>query len=162
MTYKTIKERFDSRFVPVTESGCWIWLGNLTKKGYGVMSFERGKRRSHAHRVAYELYRGPIPDGLVVCHKCDAPSCVNPAHLFIGTQADNLRDMHTKGRRSSDTGSPGVLNHNAKLTDLDALAIFRSPRPQRTLASEFGVSQRAVWQIKNKRAWLHIHNQEVL
>lgn len=81
--------------IPVPGPGCWLWLGP-TANGYGV--FNDQGRRVRAHRAAYEQANGPIPDGMVICHKCDTPSCVNPDHLFCGTQRDNVRDMAVKGR----------------------------------------------------------------
>jgi len=81
----------------VDKSGaCWLWTGPLFRSGYGRASCGIKKRR--AHRVAFETYIGPIPDGLQVLHRCDVPRCVNPAHLFLGTPADNARDMDAKGR----------------------------------------------------------------
>ncbi len=76
--------------------GCWEWQGSRNKLGYGITSL-RG-RAIRAHRVSWEIVNGPIPDGLLVCHRCDNPACVRPDHLFLGTQIDNLRDMRTKGR----------------------------------------------------------------
>ena len=100
------KIRFEQSFVPVTESGCWLWIkavldcskfdGNLA---YGRFSL-RG-RTHYAHRMAWFLYRGAIPSGKMVCHKCDVPTCVNPDHLFLGTALDNVRDMLRKGRHPS-------------------------------------------------------------
>lgn len=77
--------------------GCWEWLGNKDRTGYG--RFGRGGRA--AHRFAYRLWNGPIPDGLSVLHRCDNPGCVKPGHLWLGTQSDNLRDMASKGRHAN-------------------------------------------------------------
>nr|MBA3891683.1 HNH endonuclease [Gemmatimonadaceae bacterium] len=94
-----------ARFLAKVRMGasCWIWIGAKNPAGYGqlrIKSAMGGFRISLAHRLSYELYVGPIPTGLVVMHSCDTPSCVNPAHLSVGTQADNLRDAGTKGRMS--------------------------------------------------------------
>lgn len=89
-----IQEYFWSR---VDRSGdCWLWTASKTARGYGKLRVD-GKQ-AYAHRVAYELTNGAIPDGLVICHHCDNPPCCNPAHLFMGTQGDNMRDRDAKGR----------------------------------------------------------------
>lgn len=90
--------RFESKFIPVTESGCWLWLRRTSPAGYGHFGRKHGS--CQAHRVAWELYKGPIPDGMNVCHVCDVRCCVNPDHLFLGTQQDNMRDCWNKGRSS--------------------------------------------------------------
>jgi hypothetical protein len=90
-----VATRFAAQHVPVPEAGCWLWVGTTTR-GYGrIRAFGSTQR---AHRVSWLIHRGPIPSGIGVCHRCDTPSCVNPDHLFLGDQRDNLRDMVRKGR----------------------------------------------------------------
>jgi hypothetical protein len=91
----TLLERFEAKISPEPMSGCWLWCGNASVLGYGVAW---DGRPVYAHRLAARLYRLGDPTGKVVCHRCDVPSCVNPKHLFLGTQADNLSDMRAKGR----------------------------------------------------------------
>lgn len=88
--------RFWSRVTKSEESGCWEWTMAKAPTGYGILTLARVKR--YAHRTAYELANGPIPDGLFVCHHCDNPPCINPAHLFLGSQKDNMQDASRKGR----------------------------------------------------------------
>ena len=95
--------RFHTKY-QITD-GCWLWQAGRYPKGYGMVNLGRDMRgkqfTSYAHRVAYVLAKGPIPAGLAVMHSCDVPACVNPAHLNLGTQADNLRDCRVKGRMPS-------------------------------------------------------------
>lgn len=92
----SLQEKFDEFTQPVTESGCLIWTGNINSKGYGVVSINSKAHR--AHRVAYEKNIGEIPKGLHVLHKCDVRCCVNPNHLFLGTNFDNVQDRVNKKR----------------------------------------------------------------
>lgn len=108
----TLRERFDAKWIPEPNSGCWLWLGALFVSGYGW--FQRGHRKqpgARANRISWELHRGPIPDGLCVLHRCDNPSCVNPDHLFIGTQLDNIADRDRKGRQARGVRHPRHRDH---------------------------------------------------
>lgn len=94
---KTLSERFWARVVK--GDGCWVWTGARNAQGYGRMTAgSRGAGYLRAHRVSWELANGPVPKGLWVLHRCDNPPCVNPAHLWLGTRLDNMRDCSAKGR----------------------------------------------------------------
>lgn len=109
MTLSTATDSFQRKYIPVTESGCWLWMAYSDKDGYGRFTPPRPERNPlAAHRFSWLLHRGPIPDGLMVLHHCDVRACVNPAHLFLGTQAINLADQRQKGRKQ---GSPPLKTH---------------------------------------------------
>ena len=146
---RPLKDRFDEKF-RVTP-GCWIWLGAKLKEGYGIIHY-KGKLIG-AHRASYELYVGEIPDGLIVRHKCDTPSCVNPDHLVIGTHKENAKDRGERGRASIRRGSK---NHMAKLDESQILHIRADNRSQTAIAKEFGVSRALIGYIKKKSIWNHI------
>lgn len=154
-------ERFESKVEKIPEAGCWVWMGSLNNKGYGVFSLNR--KQKYAHRVSYQLYNGPIPDGLYVLHRCDNPACVSPTHLFLGTQKDNMRDMMAKGRRKWERGGNGRSGegvHFHELTELQVLEIRRLRSVdgmfQQEIAEKFGVSQPLVSRILNRKVWKHI------
>jgi len=133
-------------------SGCWEWSGLKTPKGYGLVSIEGKKFR--AHRLSYEFNRGKIPDGLFVCHHCDNRCCVNPDHLFVGTNEDNIADMVAKGRQARVSGSQ---NGSARLSAADVIAI-RNARgiKQKELARQYGITQGQVSAIQLRKKWAHI------
>ena len=143
----------------VDKSGdCWEWLDYKQDAGYGRFWFE-GKNHL-AHRMAYQLTVGEIPKGdgyhgTCVLHRCDNPSCVNPNHLFLGTQADNLRDAANK-RRCIVPSSVGTANNHAKLTEYKVLKIRKSSGTLKEIAAKFGVSLSLISLIKNNKLWNHI------
>ena len=128
-------------FVP--ESGCWLWVGTLDSKGYGVIKLS--SRQYKAHRLSYEIFVFPPEDSLI-CHKCDTPSCVNPSHLFAGTPADNMMDKKNKGRSSR---FPGETNPMSKLSEIQVRKIRQDGRNQYVIAAEYGISQGYVSRIKS-------------
>jgi hypothetical protein len=101
-------------------------------------------------RVAWELYYGPIPHGLCICHKCDKPACINPAHLFLGTHVDNAKDMNRKGRRAS---TRGTLNGKSKLTPKQVIEIRSSPLGLSALGRKFGVAPQSIDLIRKRKNW---------
>lgn len=145
---RDITVRFAERFMPEPMSGCWLWTGAATK-GYGIIT--HGGRITKAHRVSYELHRGPIPPGLFVCHRCDNPGCVNPDHLFLGTIADNNADKMAKGRQRC-----GEATNLAKLTAAQVLEIRASNLPRLKIAATFGISRSCVQQIRRRSLWKHL------
>ena len=136
---------------------CWVWTGNTLGVGYGAIWVAAYGRQIGAHRLSWELANGRPPGPMNVLHACDNIACVNPAHLSLGTQADNVRDMDTKGRRRT-VAPRGELQHLAKLTGADVLAMrlvaHLARRPD--IAPAFGVSKSTVANVLTRRTWKHI------
>ena len=129
---------------------CWLWTGGKSGDRYGAFNID-GKPKG-AHRVAYELWKGEIPDGMLVRHKCDVPTCVNPEHLETGTNQDNMDDKVRAGRQSR-----GEKHGRAKITKEQALDILsRVGQTMRELAEEFGVSIAQICRIINRKRWKDI------
>lgn len=135
MAKLSAEERFWLYVSPEPNSGCWLWIGSGDRRGYGSFSYQ-GRSRS-AHRWAYEHYMGPIPDGMMVCHKCDVPACVNPDHLFLGTNSDNMKDCYRKGRNN-------FFWPPHKLTDAQSLEIRMSKELTCVLVKRYGVTRRTI------------------
>lgn len=149
-------DRFHTKFKVDPESGCWLWSATIVAGGYGHISLGRKHKSSKAHRVAWELYRGEIPTGLCVLHRCDVPACVNPDHLYLGTLKDNSRDMVQRGRNCAWREPPdnrGERSPNAKLTDEAARHIARREMSRREYARLYGISMGTVGHIWGGRTW---------
>jgi len=144
-----MKEKILRGAIPVTESGCWLWGNGVNHRGYGKTSM--GRKTIAAHRAAYEAFVGSIPDGMSVLHRCDVPSCVNPDHLFLGSQADNIKDKVAKKRQAS-----GERHGMSKLSEDAARAIKFGAASARQAADEHGVSACMVRQIRSGLYWKHL------
>lgn len=147
----TASEKFFFYGWTVDENGCWLWARE-TYMGYGDIYAEG--RAQRAHRVSYEIHKGPIPAGSVVCHTCDVPRCVNPDHLFLGTQAENMADMYVKRRHTH-----GEKMHASKLTESEVLEICRLKKAGVSapdLAERFGVHKRQIYKLVNGEQWKHL------
>lgn len=143
-----LKKRFE-RFISPRDDGCLIWVGNCDTGGYGMIKIA-GKTYK-AHRAFWEFMKNEkIPDGLDALHKCDVPSCVNPDHIFLGTVADNMRDMREKGRANILRGE---ANSNSKLKEADVLFIRTSELTNASLARRFGVSPRTIRLVRIGETW---------
>lgn len=148
---RTAVDRFWEKVDRRGPDDCWEWK-YPESRGYGRFRW-KGKRTG-AHRVAYEIANGPIPEGMVVCHRCDNPMCCNPDHLFVGTDADNMRDKASKGRACK-----GSKNANAALTEKKVRALlflYEGGFSQDDLAEVFDTTRVNVRHIVNKRTWKHV------
>ena len=143
------------------KNNCWQWMGERNDRGYGVIG--NGTRKqgiSKAHRVAYELfYFTKLEKDNCICHICDNPACVNPQHLFIGTQADNIADMIAKGRNILPPIRRGKQSNFAKLNDKKIRQIRNLAKDgfsSRKLARKFTVSKTTILQIVKRKSWRHV------
>jgi len=134
---------------------CWLWKGSKNKQGYGSFGTGNGKL-IRTHRFSYLINIGSIPNGLQVNHKCHNPSCVNPAHLYVGTQKENIADMFHADRQSCQIGEKG---NNAKLTEkqvLEIIELLKTDIQQKELAKMFSVSKQTISMINTGSNWQHI------
>ena len=167
--------RFKAILPSTFDDECFIWPMSKNKvSGYGQFNTYDGNKviTSYAHRMSYEAFFGHLPEGAFVLHKCDNPSCINPNHLFLGSQSDNMVDMTTKGRHCKYTGwvdkeknpqtkyperRPKGQSHGAaKLSDDDVRKIRSSTLSHAALAREFCVSDTAISLIRKNKTWRHL------
>lgn len=146
-----VVETLLARAEPIPFSGCLIWTGATDPKGYGRVN-ARTYGDSLAHRVVFAAAHGGIASDVHVLHRCDTPACVNPAHLFAGTNADNMQDCSRKGRMH-----PGERTASARLT-ADAVRAIRAARgeSQASLAKRYGVGQNCIHKVLTRKTWRHV------
>lgn len=155
--YGSVAEKFHSRAMPEPNSGCWLWTGTYDREGYGRIYIASLQKYVRAHRLSMILHGRSIPDGMLVLHKCDNPTCVNPDHLWAGTNRENIEDRFVKGR--SAVSDKIFLT---KLTEADVMEIRRSYVPRsklygaRALARKYGVGEGAIHNALSHRTWAHV------
>jgi hypothetical protein len=152
---KTLAERFWPK-VNKTET-CWLWTASSHEFGYGVIGCpDRPGRTLRAHRVSYEFAHGPIPEGLQVLHKCDVPACVNPDHLFLGKDQDNVSDMIAKGRFGANGNGCGEGSPNSKLTwgeVCEIRSMAEAGKTHKSIADIYEVSRPTISNIVKSKTW---------
>ena len=145
---------FLSKFRKGPENQCWIWQVSKNK-GYGI--FRYNHKLYYAHRFSFEYFIGEIPENFLICHRCDVPACVNPAHLFIGTHLDNATDKYNKGR---DNHAKGEKHGNSKLTEQQIIEIRTLTKVTNILKKEiaaiYDITPSHLSRIKNGRMWQHV------
>lgn len=152
----SLAERFWKKVAVGRHCDCWEWLAFKNPKGYGMVKDADGDSRP-AHRVAYRLAVGPIPDKMHVLHRCDNPSCVNPSHLFLGTNFDNVADRVAKGRSGALRGEGSPVSKLTADQVSDIRARYGGKRGEIiALATEFGVDRTNIAYILKRKTWRHI------
>lgn len=149
-------EKLMSHASPEPNTGCWIWDGKMNNYGYGVLRIGHRKENKYglAHRLLYTETVGPIPEGMFLCHRCDHPWCVNPAHMFVGTPNDNMQDKTRKGRTPRGETSPTSVLTEAQVREIRELYATGTVL-QKDLAVRFNVSQTQISRITLGKRWKH-------
>jgi len=153
--YRSLKVRFENLVFYGSPDGCHYWAGSVKNTGYG--EFWNGSKMERVHRIAYKLYKGPIPeDKNTICHSCDNRMCVNPDHLFAGTITDNHEDMVSKNRHTF-----GETNGRAKMTEDNVVEILVNPYGLRVsdFAKKFNVSRTMIRYVQDGVTWKHINRE---
>ena len=151
----TAIERFNHQHKKLGDDGCWIWTAALDQDGYGKFRGEvLGVSLNKAHRFSWAYHtQSIIPPGMMVCHSCDNPRCVNPGHLWLGSAKDNVLDMDRKNRRNVRLGE---LAARSILTEEQVKTILSDPRPYSQIAADYGVAAPTIGSIKNRESWVHV------
>ena len=145
----TEQEYIIEKSIAIPEAGCWIWMGAVTPVGYGFANPPKRKKNNElAHRASYRIFRGEIPEGMIVAHACDNPYCVNPNHLWLATHKQNSKDMVLKNRSAK-----GEKCGKSKLTDEQVSFIRESNLSHRKLGEMFNVSHANIGYIKRGATW---------
>lgn len=147
-------EKLERHTIPEPNSGCLLWCGPVVRFGHGILKLNK-RERVYAHRASWALKNGPIPPGISILHKCDVPCCVEPNHLFAGTQADNMADMAMKGRSTQ-----GERHPNSRINEKDAREIAVALGSYREIGIRFGITKSNVSLIKKRKAWKHLWGDE--
>ncbi len=149
-------DRFMSKVNTNAANGCWEWTKGKWSVGYGVMRVHG--IGVYAHRLSYMIYKGDIPKGMHVCHSCDNPGCVNPAHLWLGTPSENALDREHKGRRQGPKGSENymALLNESEVSDIRERSASKENGIQARLAAEYGVARSTISSIVCRRSWKHL------
>lgn len=151
--------RFHASYIPEPNSGCWLWTGPVDRAGYGFFTRYR-EQHQRAHRASWAIHCEPVPDGMKVCHKCDNRACVNPDHLFLGTQAENVADMIAKGRaKRPPVPRFGEANPVSKYTAeqvREVRTLAAAGKVQSDIARQFGMSPINVSRIVRRLLWSNL------
>lgn len=155
-SFESARRRMAQKTRRNPKNGCLEWTPkSRANGGYGTLCVGRNGH-VRAHRAAWMLANGEIPAGLYVCHKCDNPLCCDPAHLFLGTPAQNMADKKSKGRGTIPPVHFGEKHHNTKFGPKEVLEIRASTDPQWKIAERHGVSEMTVWRIRKRITWQHV------
>lgn len=160
---RPLKERFEEKFIPEPNTGCWIWIASTNEHGYGVIgSGGKNSKKHHnpvilAHRASWTIYNGEIPVNMQILHQCDNPFCVNPSHLFLGSHLTNMRDKVLKNRQPKHFGTS---NPNHKLSESQVLEIRHTYQTKaisiKNLAIEYRVNPPCIGRIVRGQSWVHL------
>lgn len=146
---RDINTLFEENSYPEPNTGCWLWFKYTNKKGYGALNYKKSYKI--AHRLSYEYHIGKIPKNMLVCHKCDTPSCVNPDHLFLGFPKDNSLDCVKKNRQSNGSNHPGAKLNESFVREIRYL--LSTGTSAKEIQKIFNMSSSPIFKIKHGKTW---------